>query len=341
MSRAIRLIAFALAAFGVVFGVVKFADYRSTPPGMVWIPGGEFTMGTDDRGWADEQPAHRVARRTASGWTRPRSPTPSSGAFVEATGYVDHGREGRRRRGDPAAAAARHAAAAEGEPRPRLAGVHAAGRPGRPRRLQRSGGSGRPGADWRHPEGPGSSIDGKDDHPVVHVSWDDAAAYAKWAGKRLPTEAEWEFAARGGLDGKPYVWGDEPFSASKPQCEHLAGRLPRQEHGERRLRADRRRSKSFPPNGYGLYDMAGNVWEWCADWYQPDALPPDGPARACSSTRPGPEHSFDPREPCTPERVQRGGSFLCSDSYCFTLPAQRPARAAAPTPACRTSASAA
>ena len=141
-----------------------------------------------------------------------------------------------------------------------------------------------PGADWRHPEGPGSSIDGKDDHPVVHVSWFDAAAYAKWAGKRLPTEAEWEYAARGGLDGKKYVWGDEPFDEDHPQCNNLQGHFPDSntaKDGYERTSP----VKAFPPNGYGLYDMAGNVWQWCADWYRRRPTP-SPPTRACSSTRP-------------------------------------------------------
>jgi formylglycine-generating enzyme required for sulfatase activity len=171
-----------------------------------------------------------------------------------------------------------------------------------------------PGASWRHPEGPGSTIDGKDDHPVVHVSWDDAVAYAKWAGKRLPTEAEWEFAARGGLDNKPYAWGDEPFSEEHPQCNIWQGEFPYRntaKDGYERTAP----VKSFAPNGYGLYDVAGNVWEWCADWYQRD-LYRTRAGKSVTINPAGPERTIDPARPFMPQRVQKGGSFLCSDSYC-------------------------
>ncbi len=167
---------------------------------------------------------------------------------------------------------------------------------------------------WRHPEGPGSNLDGKDDHPVVHVSWFDAEAFAKWAGKRLPTEAEWEFAARGGLDNKTYSWGDEPISNEKPQCNTWQGDFPYKNTAldgyERTAPA-----KSYPPNGYGLYDMAGNVWEWCADWYQRD-LYRRRVDQEVSINPTGPPRSMDAVRPFTPQRVQRGGSFLCNDSYC-------------------------
>ena len=149
-----------------------------------------------------------------------------------------------------------------------------------------------PGADWRHPEGPGSSIEGRDDHPVVHVSWDDAVAYARWAGKRLPTEAEWEFAARGGLEGKPYAWGDDRPTDTRVFANIWQGEFPSTNTAADGF--DRTAPVgSFPPNGYGLYDMAGNVWEWCADWYERDLYsrrrrvrPRGGSDRARSQRRP-------------------------------------------------------
>ena len=173
------------------------------------------------------------------------------------------------------------------------------------------------GACWKHPEGPNTSIDGRGDHPVVHIAYVDALAYCAWAEKRLPTEAEWEFAARGGIDGAVNTWGNEPIDATRANT--WQGEFP-----QRNTRDDGFAGTapvgSFPPNGYGLSDMAGNVWEWCSDHYRQDtyavrarALAPD--QAAANPT--GPTRSFDPRSPYEPEvHVIRGGSFLCNDSYC-------------------------
>jgi formylglycine-generating enzyme len=171
-----------------------------------------------------------------------------------------------------------------------------------------------PGANWRHPEGPGSTILGREKHPVVHVAWEDAVAYAKWAGKRLPTEAEWEYAARGGLSQQPYVWGAEFDPDKKPKANIWQGKFPMTNLGIDGFKATAPVA-SFGTNGYGLYDMAGNVWEWCSDWYRPDTY------KQASTTTPllnpkGPPDSLDPEEPATPKRVIRGGSYLCSDAYC-------------------------
>jgi sulfatase modifying factor 1 len=158
-----------------------------------------------------------------------------------------------------------------------------------------------PAADWRHPEGPGSSVDARPDHPVVHVSWNDAAAYAAWACKSLPTEAQWEYAARGGLDQRLYPWGNDLTPGGRHLSNIWQGEFPRVDTAEDGF-AGACPVDSFPPNGYGLYSMTGNVWEWCADWFHTafTALP-----------------SADPRGPAHGEtKVMKGGSFLCHASYC-------------------------
>jgi formylglycine-generating enzyme required for sulfatase activity len=314
MNRIPVLLAVPFAAFAVAYAATRlWKAPPSGPPGMVWIPGGEFTMGTDfDLGWPDEKPAHRV--RVDGFWIDETDVTNAQfRSFVEATGYVS-----------------------TAERTPSLDEIMRQLPPGTPPPAKETLVPGSlvfkptagpvdtrdysqwwhwtPGASWRHPEGPGSSIEVKDAHPVVHVSWDDAVAYAKWAGKRLASEAEWEFAARGGLDRKPYVWGDDkPGAGGKWQCNIWQGDFPYRNTAEDGY-AGTAPVRSYPPNGYGLYDMAGNVWQWCADWYDRDlyrkragqlTVNPSGPAR-----------TNDPSHPFEARRVQRGGSFLCNDSYC-------------------------
>ncbi len=177
------------------------------------------------------------------------------------------------------------------------------------------------GADWRHPTGPGSSIDGLEHLPVVHVAYEDALAYARWRGRDLPTEAEWEFAARGGLDGATYVWGEARANDGKPRANVWQGVFPLEDRGDDGFKAQPAPVGCFPPNGYGLYDMAGNVWQWTRDVWRPGLHhdPEAAPETA----------SHDPRDPQAAQRVIKGGSFLCADNYCLRYrPAARTAAAA-------------
>jgi len=180
-----------------------------------------------------------------------------------------------------------------------------------------------PGASWQHPLGPGSNLFGRKDHPVVHVAYEDAEAYAKWAGKDLPTEAEWEFAARGGLDGKNFTWGDDDMQLTKPMANTWQGEFPYQN-----LLVDKFEGTapvgSFEPNGYGLYDMAGNVWEWTIDWYVPNLDESANKVKTCCTTHVNPrvvsaDASYDPFQPQIkiPRKVVKGGSHLCAPNYCL------------------------
>jgi formylglycine-generating enzyme required for sulfatase activity len=171
-----------------------------------------------------------------------------------------------------------------------------------------------PGANWRHPEGPDNSVVGKDDYPVVQISFADAEAYAKWIGKHLPTEAEWEFAARGGLNGQRYAWGNEFEPGGKSMANTWRGQFPvaNGQHGLIKV-------ASYPANAYGLFDMTGNAWHWTADWYRADAFDSASKAGTTLTNPQGPSNSYDPEDtlnPNMPKRVIRGGSFLCNPDYC-------------------------
>lgn len=298
------------------------------PPGMKWIPGGVFTMG-NRHGAPDKNPEHldvvpehvdsmheHIVELDGFYMDATEVTNRQFKQFVDATGYVtvaekDVSREELKHTGVDITKIPPHKLKAcslcfnrdfnpanvdKSDPRwPYTSGIWELTR----------------GANWREPEGPGSTIENRMDHPVVHVAWKDAVAYCKWAGKELPTEAQWEYAARGGLKGKNYPWGNDPKPDGKWRHNIWQGEFP-----FKNSKADgfhyAAPVKSFPPNGYGLYDMSGNVWEWCADWYRPDYYehsPRRNPA--------GPSASLDPNEPRIPKRVQRGGSFMCSDNYCI------------------------
>ncbi len=284
---------------------------------MVWIPGGEFDMGsTDPLARPDEGPVHRV--RVSGFWMDATEVTNRQFAeFVKATGYLTIAQR-------PVDWEELKKQVPPGTPKPAEAMLQPGSLvftpPDRPVDLSDASQWWRwvTGANWRHPQGPASTIDAKDDHPVVQICYDDAVAYCTWAGKALPTEAQWEFAARGGLSHTVNVWGDQPVDAKR--CNIWQGSFPDKNTLEDGF-AGSAPVKSFPPNAYGLYDMAGNVWEWCSDLYRPDTyarqvLAAGGPNVVIDNPA-GPERSLDPRNPHSPtSRIHRGGSFLCNDSYC-------------------------
>jgi formylglycine-generating enzyme required for sulfatase activity len=278
------------------------------PEGMVWIPGGEFTMGSDKLGSRkNEQPAHRVS--LDGYWIDSHDVTNREFArFVEETGYVTTAErsvdwEELRKQLPP------------GTPRPAPEMLQPGSLVFTPSNgpvdlaLMQNFWRWVPGANWRHPEGPESTLAGRENHPVVQVSWEDAAAYAKWAGKRLPTEAEWEFAARGGLDGKRFAWGDEFRPDGKFQANTWTGSFPYRNTVEDGF-AGTSPVGSFPANGYGLFDMGGNVWNWVADSYRADAHVQMAAGPSCHNP------AVTEAASAANEHVTKGGSFLCHVNYC-------------------------
>ncbi len=282
---------------------------------MAWIPGGEFTMGTDElNSMTNERPAHRV--RIDGFWIDEHDVTNADFAkFVEATHYVTIAER-------PIDWEQMKTQVPPGTPKPPdeklQPGSLVYTPPNHPVDLRDMSQwwTWTTGANWRHPEGPQSDLKGRENHPVVQVAWDDAVAYAKWAGKRLPTEAEWEFAARGGLERKRFAWGDEFRPDGKFMANTFTGEFPFHNTAADGF-AGTAPVKSFPPNGYGLYDMAGNVWNWCSDIYSADAYAAMSPTEICFNPT-GATATFNPLRdvPSAVERVTKGGSFLCNADYC-------------------------
>ena len=275
-------------------------------PAMVWVPGGTFSMGSDEA-YPEEAPAHRVS--VDGFWMDRHTVTNKEFArFVHRTGYVTSA--------ERAPDAADYPGA---DPELLVPASAVFEQPSGPVSLADpyQWWAYVPGADWRHPHGPGSSVGKRPDHPVVQVAWDDVVAYAEWAGKQVPTEAEWEYAARGGLDGATYAWGDELTPGGRWMANTWQGDFPLHDKG-----LDGHRGTApvgcYPPNGYDLVDMTGNVWEWTADWYQSHA----STSHACcgiDNPRGGRRQDSvdaDVPGPPIPRRVMKGGSHLCAPNYC-------------------------
>ena len=276
--------------------------------GMIWVAGGTFRMGSD-RHYREEAPAHRA--RVDGFWIDGVPVTNGQfRKFVKATGYITFAEITPQATDYPGAL-----------PHMLKAGSLVFAPPRHPVDLRdwSQWWKFKFGANWRRPYGPRSSISGLDDHPVVHIAYRDAEAYATWAGKELPTEAEWEFAARGGLDGAEFAWGDEFMPGGRSMANTWHGEFPHQKLGKQGFQRTSPVT-AFPPNGYGLYDMIGNVWEWTCDWYAPkhqaDAQKacciPENPRGATEAL------SYDPTQPKMkiPRKVIKGGSHLCAPNYC-------------------------
>jgi formylglycine-generating enzyme len=299
----------------------SFVGQGSVPKGMSWVPGGTFLMGSDNF-YPEERPASRVA---VDGFWTDEHPVTNAlfRRFVKATGYVTVAE----RSPDPADYP-------DADPSLLVPGSLVFSKTSGPVDLRDVSNwwAYVPGACWWHPEGPSSNLGGRERHPVVHVTHEDAEAYARWAGKELPTEGEWEFAARGSLEGATYAWGDEFAPKGKTMANTWQGRFPWENLKTKRYEGTSP-VKSYPPNGYGLYDMTGNVWEWTSDYFS-TRHPEEAEKPCCVLTNPrvdSPEGSRAVGQPGEhiPRRVIKGGSHLCAPNYCLRYrPAARQGEAA-------------